>query len=251
MHDDRNKLNPPSDHPTPPVNPVNSGYYPLGSAVFWIFSLYLPTILLSIGFAVYADINPNIIDPRVWFFDGDTTSLFTILMAFVTLPMLYLGSFREPYRQAFFALHKPFTVGEFRPYFLATCLYIIASVVIHTLVNTPTPAFMVDILNTTDYIWLSFLAICIVAPIFEELVFRGFIYAKLASTRLRHSGSILVTAILFTFVHSQYSGLVLVDLFILAMLLSITRYKTGNVYYCIAIHAINNMMSMLLLYTSN
>ena len=188
-------------------------YYPIGSAIFWIFILYVPTIVLSIFFAAFADANPNIENPRDWFFDGDTTSIYTILMALVTLPLVYIGIFRESQRRKYLALHQPISFDVFKPYLFVTFVYLIASVVIHTLIETQTPEFMLQIRETTDHIWLSVIAICMVAPIFEEIVFRGFIYQKLASTRLRNSGAIIFTAVLFTLAHGQYSGLVLVDLF--------------------------------------
>ncbi|WP_371186890.1 lysostaphin resistance A-like protein [Thalassotalea maritima] len=251
MHENGDNLDPKKQSDSSAYKMRQNKYYPLGNALFWIVALYLPTMLLSFVFAVYADTSSAIDDPIRWFFDGDTTAVFGILMALVTLPMLYVITFREPNKRTFFALEHRFSMVEFRPYFLITGIYIFASVAIHTAINTQMPQFMVDILNTTDYVWLSVLAICIVAPIFEEIVFRGYIFSRLASTRLGRSGALLITALLFTFLHSQYQGLVLIDLFVLALILSWTRYKTNNLYYCIAIHMLNNMMSMWLLYSVN
>ena len=86
------------------------------------------------------------------------------------------------------------------------------------------------------------------APIFEELVFRGFIFARLQRSVLGKSGALILTSLIFTLIHSQYQGIELFALFTFAILLGLIRIKTNNIKYCILIHALNNTLSLMALY---
>ncbi|OUS29883.1 hypothetical protein A9Q98_05725 [Thalassotalea sp. 42_200_T64] len=227
------------------------GYEPIGSVLLWILALYIPTFLLSLAFGIYAQANPNIIDINRWFYDGDVTAVFAIGMAMVTLPVLARATKELNHQQKlnFYGLGKSASFNEFKPWFIITVVYIFLSFLVNALFEVKTPEWMNDLLASTDNIWLSVLSLCIVAPIFEELVFRGFIYKKIEQTVLRKSGAVFFTALLFTLIHTQYEAIILFDLFVLAMILSIVRLKTDNLKYCIAIHMLNNMVSAYLLYS--
>ncbi|KGJ87900.1 CPBP family intramembrane glutamic endopeptidase [Thalassotalea sp. ND16A] len=233
--------------------PINTpDYESVWSVLLWILALYIPTLLLSIVFGVYAQANPNIIDINRWFYDGDVTAVFAIGMALVTLPVLARATKELSYQQKldFFALGQTASFSGFKPWLIITLIYIFLSVVVNALFEVKTPEWMNDMLASTDNIWLSVLSLCIVAPVFEELVFRGFIYKKIEQTVLRKSGAVFFTALIFTLVHTQYEAIILFDLFVLAMILSIVRLKTDNLKYCIAIHMLNNMVSAYLLYSA-
>lgn len=236
--------------PNSSERPTLNSYEPLSHAVLWIMALYIPTIFLSIAIVVYAESNPQIIDTANWLTDGDVTTVFSILMAAFTLPLLAYGTINlsVKHRIEFFALHNSFNFSEFKPWLMLTFAYIVLSYLINILLDVRMPEWMLDMRDTIDYGWLSLLSICLIAPIFEELVFRGFIFSKIERTRLRKSGAVIVTAIIFTLIHTQYEGIVLVDLFVLSLLLSFIRLKTNNLKYCIAVHMLNNMVSALFLF---
>ncbi|WNC71761.1 CPBP family intramembrane glutamic endopeptidase [Thalassotalea psychrophila] len=227
-----------------------NSYEPLSHAVLWIMALYVPTIFLSIIMVMYAESNPQIIDTAKWLTDGDVTTVFSILMAFFTLPLLAYGTSNLSGKQRFkfFALQKRFSFNEFKPWLMLTLVYIVLSYLINILLDVRMPEWMLEMRDTIDYGWLSLLSVCIIAPIFEELVFRGFIFSKIERTRLRKSGAVVVTAVIFTMIHTQYENIILADLFVLSLLLSFVRLKTNNLKYCIAIHMLNNMVSALFLF---
>lgn len=82
----------------------------------------------------------------------------------------------------------------------------------------------------------------LVAPLMEELVFRGFLYPALA----RWTGtvaSILVTASAFTLLHGAqlgYSWAPLLLIFIVGMALTVTRVVTNSVATCVVVHMTYN-----------
>ncbi|WOH37030.1 CPBP family intramembrane glutamic endopeptidase [Thalassotalea fonticola] len=235
--------------PNSPEQPTLNSYEPLSHAVLWIMGLYVPTIFLSIIIVMYAESNPQIIDTAKWLTDGDVTTVFSILMAIFTVPLLAYGTRNLSTKQRldYFALQHRFNFNEFKPWLMLTLVYIVLSYLINILLDVRMPQWMLDMRDTIDYGWLSLLSVCLIAPIFEELVFRGFIFSKIERTRLRKSGAVVVTAIIFTLIHTQYDGIVLADLFVLSVLLSFIRLKTNNLKYCIAVHMLNNMVSALFL----
>ncbi len=86
-----------------------------------------------------------------------------------------------------------------------------------------------------------FFAISVVAPLHEELLFRGYAYSGWVK-KLGVWGAILVPAVLFTACHIQYGWVGLLYIFLMGVALGILRWKTGSIYPCIALHMINNLL---------
>lgn len=89
----------------------------------WVVMLYIPTIILSVIFSAYAQ-QIHVVDPYEWFSDGDVVSVFAILMALFTLPVVAIATSREKDRWQYLALNKAFNFTQFRPWFLATIVFI-------------------------------------------------------------------------------------------------------------------------------
>lgn len=114
-----------------------------------------------------------------------------------------------------------------------------------------TPQFMLDVKAQTktsfDMIMLV-LGVCIIAPIVEEVIFRGLAYTRLVQSRAGISGAIIITSLVFTFIHFQYDFNVLCILSVFAFLLGYVRYKTDNLVYCIILHMQLNTFSTIELF---
>lgn len=84
---------------------------------------------------------------------------------------------------------------------------------------------------------------CVVAPICEEVLFRGFIFTSLRNWRGPWPAAVL-TALLFGLVHATSApGADLLPLAALGFLLCVLYRATGSLYPCIAAHAINNSIA--------
>ena len=89
----------------------------------------------------------------------------------------------------------------------------------------------------------TFLMLGIVAPICEEVFFRGFIFAALWK-RLSIVPSAAITGVLFALVHLSASAkLLVVALGVFGALLCVLRAMTGSLIPCIAVHSLNNSVS--------
>jgi membrane protease YdiL (CAAX protease family) len=90
----------------------------------------------------------------------------------------------------------------------------------------------------------------LVAPLMEELLFRGFQYPALA----RWSGatvSLIITASAFTLLHGAqlgYSWAPLLLIFVVGLTLTITRMRTNSVATCVIVHMTYNFVLLLQTY---
>ncbi|MCJ8320253.1 MAG: CPBP family intramembrane metalloprotease [Colwellia sp.] len=132
---------------------------------------------------------------------------------------------------------------------LAILVYFVFSYFASNALGIETPQSIIDIYNTTDYLFLLLFVVVIAAPIFEELVFRGFIFKGLKNSPLGITGTIVITSILFTLIHAgQYDLTILAVLFPLAVILAIARLRSGGIYLPIYLHFVNNLYSSVEMY---
>jgi len=95
--------------------------------------------------------------------------------------------------------------------------------------------------------YISILAV-LIAPIMEEIIFRGFLQTTLY--RYMHPVSnIVFVSLLFTGLHSYYYGnfLALTYVFILGILLGSIRHLTASIIPCMIGHFLNNLMAAVIL----
>ncbi len=90
----------------------------------------------------------------------------------------------------------------------------------------------------------------LVAPLMEELLFRGFLYPALA----RWTGataSLIITASAFTLLHGAqlgYSWAPLLLIFVVGFTLTVTRMRTNSVATCVIVHMTYNFVLLLQTY---
>ena len=83
----------------------------------------------------------------------------------------------------------------------------------------------------------------ILAPIWEELIFRGFLYRGLAASRLGTAGTIVLTALIWASLHFDKTWLGFTDIFVAGLVLGWLRWRTGSTYVTIAVHAMQNAIA--------
>lgn len=109
---------------------------------------------------------------------------------------------------------------------------------------------------------LALTSLVIIAPIVEEIIFRGFLYGKLKKNLLKNSNkktrkerikvklkialAILITSLLFAIMHRQWN--VGINVFALSVVLCLFREITGTIYAGIIVHMLKNAIAFYLLY---
>jgi uncharacterized protein len=89
-------------------------------------------------------------------------------------------------------------------------------------------------------LWLS---VVVVAPVTEELFFRGFLHRGWAPSWLGVSGTIVVTAALWSVLHQQYNFLGILFIFVAGLILGWMRQRSRSTTLPIVLHTLNNLLS--------
>lgn len=94
---------------------------------------------------------------------------------------------------------------------------------------------------------LAFVTLIVIAPLAEEILFRGFLYGKLRK-RLPVWVAVLVTSLLFGVVHGQWN--VGVDVFALSLVLCGLRETTGSIWAGVLLHMLKNSVAFFIVFIS-
>lgn len=92
---------------------------------------------------------------------------------------------------------------------------------------------------------LVFGALVILAPLAEELIFRGYMFGH-GRQNLNFWPAAVITSLIFAIAHGQWN--VGLDTFVLSMVLCYLREKTGSIWAGVILHALKNALAYSLLF---
>ncbi len=99
---------------------------------------------------------------------------------------------------------------------------------------------------TTPQMLIRGIGIVILAPISEELMFRGLLFWRIKNSKLKTIGAIIIPAILFSAIHIQYSELLTLGIiFIDGLFYGLARHFSKSVVLAIILHALSNLGAVL------
>jgi membrane protease YdiL (CAAX protease family) len=107
------------------------------------------------------------------------------------------------------------------------------------------PEFMQQAYATADPLWLFWIALVVAAPLFEEVFFRGFLFAGLASSALKPAGAIIVTAVVWAVIHLQYDTYEIGLIVCLGLALGAARVATDSLVVPFVMHATMNLVATI------
>lgn len=124
--------------------------------------------------------------------------------------------------------------------------FILLSILVNLVFKTPVES---DILTDSYFSTISpvlfWIAVVIFGPIFEEVLFRGFLFEGFRYSRIGTAGAIIVTSILWAGSHLQYGLFQIAWIFVLGVALGLVRYRTGSLWAPILMHIFNNLVAIL------
>jgi CAAX protease family protein len=91
--------------------------------------------------------------------------------------------------------------------------------------------------GTLPLLWLTFV---IVAPVAEEIMFRGFLFRGWVRSEQSAIPAILVISLLFAAIHVQYDWFGMLQVFFIGLLLAIARWRSGSTLLTILMHVLIN-----------
>lgn len=92
---------------------------------------------------------------------------------------------------------------------------------------------------------IAVISLVFIAPIAEEIIFRGWLYGKLRN-RIKLPLAIIITSLLFAILHGQWN--VGVSVFALSLVLCGLREVTGTIWSGMILHMLSNGIAFYLLY---
>jgi membrane protease YdiL (CAAX protease family) len=110
-----------------------------------------------------------------------------------------------------------------------------------------TPGFMGEVLQSAradGALWLLVLALCVAAPVSEELLARGFLYRGWSESFLGVPGAILLSSLVWTALHLQYDWFFFGEVFSIGLLLGYLRYRYRSTWLTIFVHGLNNLAAV-------
>lgn len=216
-------------------------------AISFIF-IQVVTIIAFIGF-VNPDVKPEEIEGFInqFQFNGLVVSL-AVIATFVVCSLIIFAAIKLKKGaniQHYLGLNLvSFKTARF--WLLVFIGLILVSELITYLLGKPLiPDFVMAIYNSTNSLWLLWIAIVIAAPVFEELFFRGFVITGLSKTFMGPVGAIVISSLAWAAIHSQYELYLIFTIFIFGLVLGFVRLKTNSVLLTIGLHAFMNLISMV------
>lgn len=178
----------------------------------------------------------------------------TALFFIVISPILIYWRTKTPHlTKAFFDI-RLFSIVQLFYGLLSLTIILVVSEISTQLFDKNHFSFLDNIINPNNQIWLI-IAIVVISPIYEEILFRGMMYGTIAhiypyqgktlTTFTHHQwAGLLISSVLFTAVHLQYDGLGMMIIFCLALLFGYVRIKYG-LLLAIVLHIVNNAVAMI------
>lgn len=104
--------------------------------------------------------------------------------------------------------------------------------------------YLEEYLINTPYI-LIFIETCVMAPIFEEILYRG-IFLNGLLKKYNYKKAIIFSALIFAIAHLNLpQG---INAFFLGIIIGLVYYYTSSVYLCISMHFVNNFLVNFIIY---
>lgn len=108
------------------------------------------------------------------------------------------------------------------------------------------PDFMIEVYTSAQFMPVLWFAMIVAAPVFEEVLFRGFFFEGFRYSRVGVPGAILIPTVIWTLLHaSQYDVYYLSLIVIIGVLLGLARHRTGSLYVPLAMHMGNNLIATI------
>lgn len=231
--------------PDPPEMPAGADPFPrwpawFGAAGFTIGAgsgiiaalLLLPVLLVvTRGFGVESDDALPVLELIATLFQD---------LGWVVGAVLLAATIRRP-RAWHFGFRRP-RLGPAVGWSIVAIVAYIGLALLYTAILQPDSAEPIETGDRYGTLIGSCVIIIIVAPLCEEIFFRGFLY-RILRGRMGLWPALVITGALFGAVHLTSGGPLAVALIApLGFLLCLVYERSGSLYPCIALHALNNAL---------
>lgn len=218
------------------------------TCVWFLVYLLITQALLSavvlLGFAWQADLPLSIATVRRLADDTQLLVHISLVVNLLSLPLIALMVFSKKgssWRD--YMAWRRVSIWRVIGWCMLCLFAVYLTGVAHQLLGWPESDFMAKMALVGSPVVLI-LTVAVAAPIFEELVFRGFMYSGFERS-LGALPAVLLTSAIFTMMHFQYNYYELLHIFVLGLVLAWARMRTQSLWTPIAMHAVNNGLAIM------
>ncbi len=187
------------------------------------------------------------------FANGDLTASFIFSLATSLLGLGVVAYYLRKHEAGWHDVGlRKFRLGQALAYLVITVgIFLVSIPILFAIVKILIPGFNADQAQTNEFtqpgtatsaIQLSFLALVIIPPIVEEVIFRGFIFPAMSKRWGVVIGAVL-TSLLFGFAHLQAN--VGVYTIVLSLILCLMYVRLRSIIPGIALHMLNNYLAFI------
>lgn len=222
-----------------PFGPWLGGLY---SLIVFIFSQIIA--FLFIFFA-------GILSPYFHENFGFNLSIAALISSIFGLIFIYFFIFISKYPLKEYLSLKKFSFKNFIFYFFIFGVFIgISEYILHSLGISTVPDFLSKAYFSTPYPVLLFFVIIFIYPLFEEVLFRGFLFKSLEISEIGGTGAVIITSFFWSILHIQYNFWIILVIFLAGIIFGMSRLKTGSLYLPLTLHILQNFVSSIFFYFS-
>lgn len=225
----------------------------LGMTFLILIAQIVVSIACTILYIAYSEIVKPDFNTFRFLAKLESNHLFALTTMAISAPiimgMVFLFAKLSKYPvNAYLGLIKP-AAKQIGLWLAATLLFLASSGFILELLGVKDPEFMQSINkdNTYVFILLALLTMSVI-PLYEEFVFRGFLYTGLRYSKAGVAGAIIIPSFLWSVIHMQYEPMIILSIFFQGIVFGIARYKTGSIWVPVAMHSFSNALASLALY---
>ncbi|MEA2978791.1 MAG: protease family protein [Alphaproteobacteria bacterium] len=229
-------------------NPTPFAVPPWGipATIAWLLFAFLVSIVAATGvFAAWQADRANLSN---FSYDGVVITIGTLASVPAQLAVLaFAARLRHWSPQDYFALSIPKRSEVVFAMLCIAALVVVFDAMTYLSGRDLVPSFQIDAYQSAKeagwLIWLM-LAIVMVAPVGEEIAFRGFLYRGLVRPG-REMLAIVVISLAWAFLHIQYDWLGMAQIFAAGLMLGWFRWASGSTMLTIVMHVVINAEAML------
>jgi len=180
-------------------------------------------------------------------FDGTALSIITIVSGVLsTLLIFLLIKFKSGVTIVdYLGLYRVSFATVFKWLLIMVAILLLSEAVLYFSNEESIPEFMRAVHESSPNKLLLFFAIAIIAPLFEEIFFRGFLFEGLKYSAAGFLGASVISSLVWALIHLQYSAIYIVMIFVFGLVFSYAKHKTSSLYVPIILHIFVNTLALV------
>ena len=222
------------------------GFSAIVLALYCVLQILVATVFVSVAKAEHPELDLEVY-ARSLSSNGLCIGIMAVVSGLICTPLtLLLTKLRKDISVRNYIGFKEPSKREWVKWLLILVAFLFLSDGVSLLLHQPiVPPFMLDAYKTASSLPVLLFSIVVVAPIFEEVFFRGFLFQGIRYSRLGSSGAIGITSLVWAVIHLQYDIYGMATVFALGLLFGIARLKTDSIHLLMVMHSFVGLVATM------